>query len=198
MVVATWNLAARGLGSVARVGAPREEKPAQGRDGIGLALTLLAALIALGVWFRAFGPVGAVIDSLVRAGFGSLAYAVPVLLLGIAILVMRFPANPSRRLRNIAGVLLLSVPVLGLVHLGAGAPADYDARAQAAGFLGYALASPLTNAVTVWITVPLFLALGALGLLSLSGRTVGDVAAAVSDYLGLGVYDDYDEYDQYR
>ena len=196
MVVATWNLAARGVGNVARIGAAREEKPAQGRDGIGLALVLTAALISLGVWFRALGPVGAVIDSLVRAAFGSVAYVVPALLLGIAVLVMRLPANPSRRLRNIGGVLLLSVPVLALTHLAAGAPTDYDARAQAAGFLGYALASPLTDAVTVWITVPLFLILGALGVLALSGRTVGDVAAAVSDYLGLGVYDEYEEWDE--
>ncbi len=195
-MAATWNLAARGLGAVARIGAAREEKPAQGRDGIGLALTLLAAVIALGVWFHAFGPVGAVIDSLVRAGFGDLAYVAPALLLVVAAMVMRFPANPERRLRNIGGVLLLAVPVLALTHLASGAPVGYDARADAAGFLGYMLASPLTDAVTVWVTVPLFLALVAFGILALSGRTVGEVTAAVSDYLGLGVYDDWDdEYD---
>ncbi|EGD54048.1 cell division FtsK/SpoIIIE [Gordonia neofelifaecis NRRL B-59395] len=197
--VATWNLAARGLGGLARIGAHREDDPAQARDGAGLALTLTAALIAIGVWFHALGPVGAFIDTLVRAGFGVLAYGIPVLLLVIAVLVMRFPANPERRLRNVAGSLLVAVPVLALTHLMHGAPTGYDARADAAGFLGYALASPLTNALTVWVTVPLFLLLGALGVLALSGRTLAEVAGAVSDYLGLGAggYDYYDEDDEW-
>ncbi|NLG46756.1 MAG: DNA translocase FtsK [Gordonia sp.] len=198
--MATWNLAARGLGSVARIGAHREEPAPQSRDGAGLALTLVAVLVALGVWFHAFGPVGAVIDSLVRAGFGALSYVIPALLLTLAVLVMRLPANPGRRLRNIAGVLLLAVSTLALAHLVAGAPADYDGRAEAAGFLGYMLATPLTDAVTVWVTVPLFLILAAFGVLALSGRTVGQVTDAVSDYLGIGVYDEYgdDEYgDEY-
>lgn len=194
---ATWNLAARGLGGVARIGAHRDEAPSQGRDSAGLALTLAAALVALGVWFTALGPVGAFVDTLVRAGFGALAYGVPVFLVAVAVLVMRFPANPERRLRNVAGTLLIAVPVLALTHLMHGAPTGYDARARSAGFVGYVLGSPLTNAVTVWVTVPLFLLLAAFGVLALSGRTLGEVVAATSDYLGLGAEYDY-EYDDYE
>ncbi|MGB3302069.1 MAG: DNA translocase FtsK 4TM domain-containing protein [Gordonia sp. (in: high G+C Gram-positive bacteria)] len=196
--VGSWNLAARGLGSLARIGAHRDDEPSRRRDGVGLALVLVAALISIGVWFRAFGPVGGFLDALVRAGFGTLAYVVPVVLLAVAVLIMRLPANPARRLRNTVGSLLLVISTLGLAHLMYGAPSDYDARAQSAGFFGYMLGSPLTDAVTVWLTVPLFLALAGFGLLALSGRTAGEVIAAVSSYLGLGIEYDDTEYDDYE
>ncbi|WP_424327223.1 DNA translocase FtsK [Gordonia sp. (in: high G+C Gram-positive bacteria)] len=191
---ATWNLVARGLGGLCRIGAHRDDEPARSRDGAGLALTLLAALIMFGVWFQAFGPFGGFIDTLVRAAVGAVAYVVPVAMLLIAVLVMRLPANPRRRVRGIVGTILLAIALLGLVHLAQGAPTGYDARAESAGYLGYVIAGPLTDAVTVWLTVPLFLMLAAAGVLALSGRSVGQVADAVSEYLGLGVaYDDWDD-----
>ncbi|WP_035718922.1 DNA translocase FtsK [Gordonia shandongensis] len=192
-VAGGWKLAARGLGGAARAGARREEPVVAARDGIGLALSLVAAVIVVGVWFRALGPVGAFIDTLVRAGFGAVSYALPIVLLAAAVMVMRFPANPDRRLRNVGGSILLGVATLGLGHLVGGAPTEYDGRADAAGYLGYVLGSPATDALTVWVTVPLFLLLGAFGVLAFSGRTVGDVTAASASYLGLGrAWDGYD------
>ncbi|GAA3960064.1 DNA translocase FtsK [Gordonia caeni] len=214
---ATWNLAARGLGGAARMGLSPQVDPddpeftieherSPRRDGTALALTLLAALIIAGVWFGALGALGAFVDALVRYGIGSLAYLLPLVLLGVAVALMRRGANLSRRLRNVGGGLLLGLSMLGLAHLLLGAPADSAARAGAAGFLGYALGSPLTQAVTVWVSVPVLLFCGVAGLIALSGRTVRELVDGASEYLGIGVYrdaesdeydDEYDEYDEY-
>ncbi|MFT4086947.1 MAG: DNA translocase FtsK 4TM domain-containing protein [Gordonia sp. (in: high G+C Gram-positive bacteria)] len=216
-----WNLAARGLGSLARLGvnpasadydldddAAFDDRTAgpqrsAGRDGTGLALTLLAALIIAGVWFHVPGVLGAFVDALVRFGVGAFAYVLPLVMLAIAVMVMRYGPNAQRRARNIGGVFLLLVSGLGLTHLMLGGPIEPESRAHAGGFFGYALASPLTGAVTAWVSVPLLVICGLLGILALSGRTFGEVVAATSAYLGLGRYrydsDAYDdEYDDDR
>ncbi len=201
---------AKGVGNVARIGAQRDDEPSARRDGLALAILLLGGIAAVGVWFHALGPVGAFIDTLIRACVGSLAYAVPVAHLALAACLMRFAPNPDRRVRNVGGTVLLSIALLGMTHLIQGAPRDYDGRADAAGFAGYAVGGPLTDAVTVWLSVPVYLLCAAFGILALSGRTLRDVIHGASEYLGLGRdyrygeddyysdddYDyDYDEYD---
>ena len=204
-----WNLAAHGLGGVTRVGLkpiPDPDDPdyvlehvrSPRRDGTALALTVVAALIIAGVWFGAPGAVGAVVDTGVRYLIGSLAYVLPVVLLGVAVALTRRGANLSRRARNIGGGLLLGLSVLGLAHLVTGAPAEQAERAGSAGFLGYALGTPLTQAVTLWVSVPIFVLCGVAGLIVLSGRTARELIEGTRDYLGLAGHDgDYDEYDDY-
>ncbi|GAC58542.1 cell division protein FtsK [Gordonia hirsuta DSM 44140 = NBRC 16056] len=208
-MAAAWNLTARGVGGVTRIGLAPQEDPddpdyvidhvrCPRRDGTALALVLLAVLIIAGVWFAVPGALGGVVDTGVRWLIGSLAYIVPVVLLGVAVALTRRGANPARRLRNVGGGLLLGISVLGLAHLVTGAPTAADGRAGSAGFLGYAMGTPLTQAVTLWVSVPLFVLCGLGGLLALSGRTVGELVDGASAYLGIGAYhDDYDAYDEY-
>ncbi|GAA1480526.1 DNA translocase FtsK [Gordonia sinesedis] len=156
------------------------------RDGIALALLALAALIAGGVWFGAAGPAGAFVDAFVRAIIGAAAVLLPLVLVAVAIVLMRRPPNPERRARAVGAGLLIVLPVLGLVHLVCGAPRDLPGRSSAAGFVGYAVGSPLTAGVTAWISVPILLLCSAFGVLVLSGRTIREVVDGVRGYLGLG------------
>src|SRR5947208_10426143 len=56
----TWNLLAKGIGTLARtVGRTRELEPEHRRDGVALGLIALAIVAAVGVWWRAAGPIGA-------------------------------------------------------------------------------------------------------------------------------------------
>ena len=158
------------------------------RDGTALALTLLAVVIGAGFWFGVPGAVGAFAEVLVRAVIGALGYVLPIVLLGIAVALMRKGANPSRRVRNVGGGVLLGLSSLGLAHLLLGAPTVSDARNEAAGFLGYAVGSPLTQAVSVWLSVPIFVLCGVAGVIALSGRTVRELYEAAAAYLGLGAY----------
>ncbi|MGO3325151.1 DNA translocase FtsK 4TM domain-containing protein [Gordonia sp. (in: high G+C Gram-positive bacteria)] len=194
-VASAWTMLARGLGSLARIGAHRDDEPSPRRDGAAFGLVLVGVLIAAGVWFHALGPVGAFIDALVRAAVGSLAVIAPVAFVAWALGLMRLAPNPDRRVRNIGGAVLLAIAVLGMTHLIQGAPTDYDGRAHGGGFAGYAVGGPLTDAVTVWLSVPVYLLCAAFGALALSGRTLGEVVAGAADYLGLGRDYDYDPYD---
>ncbi|MCF8569616.1 DNA translocase FtsK 4TM domain-containing protein [Gordonia sp. HY002] len=194
-VASAWTMLARGLGSLARIGAHREDEPSPRRDGAALALVLVGVLIAAGVWFHALGPVGAFVDALVRAAIGALAVIAPVALVAWALCLMRLEPNPDRRVRNIGGTVLLGIAVLGMTHLVQGAPTDYDGRAHGGGFAGYAVGGPLTDAVTVWLSVPVYLLCAAFGALAISGRTMSDVVAGAADYLGLSRDYDYDPYD---
>lgn len=157
------------------------------RDGVALGLLALALLVGASVWFGAAGPVGAFIDALIRAVVGVGAVVMPIALAALAVILMRRPPNPERRARYLGAGLLIVLPVLGLVHLVAGAPLEFPERSRAGGFLGFAVGTPLTNGVTAWISVPILLLCMAFGALILSGRTVREVADAVSGYLGLGV-----------
>ncbi|MFM9376262.1 DNA translocase FtsK 4TM domain-containing protein [Gordonia sp. VNK21] len=208
-----WNLLARGLGGLGRLGLrpqPDPEDPdyeilpyrSAGRDGTALALVLVAAGMIAGVWFGAPGVVGALVDAFMRAIFGAASYIVPLALIGIAVALTRFGPNQERRARNIGGGLVVVIAVLGLYHVLLGAPTTADGRTGAGGYTGYVIGGPLTGAITVWLSVPLLVLIGAGGLLALSGRTLREVVDASSEYLGIGRHaagahadDDYEDFD---
>nr|EMP12586.2 cell division protein FtsK [Gordonia sp. NB41Y] len=160
------------------------------RDGTALAVLAIAVLIAAGVWFGAAGPVGAFIDAFIRAIIGWPAVLVPVALGVAAVVLMRRPPNPTQRGRYLGAALLIVLPFLGLIHLVCGSPTDLTGRSSAAGFLGYAVGTPLTSGVTAWVSVPILLLCMAFGALILSGRTVREVLDTTRGYLGLGYVDD--------
>ncbi|WP_238419163.1 DNA translocase FtsK [Gordonia sp. 'Campus'] len=157
------------------------------RDGTALGLLALGLLVGASVWFGAAGPVGAFIEALTRAVIGSAAVLLPLALVALAIVLMRRPAAPERRGRYLGGGFLVVLPALGLMHLIAGAPLDLPGRSGAAGFVGFAVGTPLTAGVTAWVSVPILLLCMAFGVLILSGRTVREVVDAAGGYLGLGV-----------
>lgn len=195
----------RGTGRLVRLGASTEaEGHTPRRDGAALALIVIAAVVAAGVWFAALGPVGAFVDTLVRAIVGVVAVVVPVALGAVGVLLMRCQPNPARRPHLLGATLLIGLPLLGLIHLIKGSPVGLDARSSAGGYLGFVVGTPLTNAVTEWVSVPVFLLCMAGGALLISGRSLRQVIDSTSSYLGLGhhgsgiEYDEYDEYDEYE
>ncbi|WP_249356358.1 MULTISPECIES: DNA translocase FtsK [unclassified Gordonia (in: high G+C Gram-positive bacteria)] len=168
-------------------GRPRPGGHSHRRDGTALGLLAFGLLVGASVWFGAAGPVGAFIKALIRAVIGSAAVLVPVGLLALAVVLMRRPAAPERRGRYLSGGFLVILPLLGLMHLVAGGPVDLPGRSGAAGFVGFAVGTPLTAGVTAWVSVPILLLCMAFGVLILSGRTVREVVDAAAGYLGLGV-----------
>ena len=203
-VATTWTAFARGTGKVVRLGVrvpdDRDGFGEDGgddaaravpggsarRDGVAFAFALLAVVVALSVWFGVLGPVGDGVAFGVRWLVGTLAYAVPVGLFVLVVALMRFAPNPRRRARNLGGVLLLGIAVLGLAHLIAGGPTTPEGRATGAGQLGYYAGWPLTSALTVWVSVPILLLCGGFGILALSGGTVSGVGGRAVEWLGIG------------
>ncbi|GAA1902471.1 DNA translocase FtsK [Williamsia serinedens] len=156
------------------------------RDGVALGLIAAAILIGASVWVHAAGPIGAFVDTLVRAVVGSAAVVVPILAVVAAVALMRRGPNPADRGRRVGVVLLIGLPLLGLWHLVAGAPIDFDGRLRAGGFLGFAAAGPLTAGLTAWVSVPILLLCMVFGVLLALRMTVREAVTRAGDYLGIG------------
>ncbi len=163
-------------------GTARDLDPAHRRDGLGLLLVIAAIVVAAGVWWRLDGPVGDAMVSVFIGGFGRLAWLVPVLLLAAAWRVLRDPGRngPSSQLR--VGSIALLVGAGGLAHIVADVPLPGDAVAMRSGggWLGFFVASPLTDLVTVWVAAPICVLVAAYGLLLLTGTPVHAVPTKIS------------------
>lgn len=221
-IAAAWGFAARGVGSVARMGSAYEAPadpdvygeepvaaPSQRRDSIALILLVAAAASAAVIWFHVAEPVGPFLDALVRSAVGMGAYALPVLLFVAAMVLMRRPADHLRRPRIVVGLLLVVLSVLGLIHLIGGQPTDLDGRSRVAGFLGFVAGTPLSSGITPWLAVPLLVLVCLGGAVMVSRSSVRELFDGVRGYLGLGsrygrfgvvgaddfADDDYAEYD---
>ncbi len=175
-----WSLLARSAGGLVRaLGRTRELEPAHRRDGLALGLVALAVVTAAAVWWTAGGPVGAGVQSILRALIGTASLGLPLVFAGVAVALMRTEADPTARPRRTVGTLLLALGMLGLWHLAGGAPTDAVGRAQAAGAIGFLVADPLVSGFTVWVAAPLLALLAGYGLLVLTGTAVRAVPGLV-------------------
>ena len=177
MIAAAWMLVAGAVGFAARaVGrGARDLDPHHRRDGVGL-LTLGAAIVlAAGLWFRMPNAAGRSIRTVAVGGFGSLAWAIPVLGLLLAWRFLRHPDRNTETIRATIGWTALLLGALGLIHIAKGTPRPSDgARAMhlAGGYIGYAMSGPLSSSLTTWAAVALLTLLALYGLLLISGTTV--------------------------
>ncbi|MEV7025683.1 cell division protein FtsK, partial [Kitasatospora sp. NPDC093558] len=96
--------------------------PAHRKDGLGLVLFALGLVTAAGTWFSEEGWLNDAATAVVSGLFGRLDVLVPFLLAGIAIRLWRHPELPEANGRIVIGLSALVVGVLGLVHIGCGAP----------------------------------------------------------------------------
>lgn len=119
------------------IGRTRELDSAHRRDGLALILIALAVVTTAGVWWHAGGPVGQWLDWLLRSVIGSASLVLPLVLFGVAVLLMRTENNPEARPRMVVGTALLLFAALGVLHIGTGAPRDASDWPEAAGFLGF-------------------------------------------------------------
>ena len=105
------------------LGRTREIDPAHRRDGLGVALLVLAVVSAAGIWFGAGGPVGRGISAGIGYVVGRGAVVLPVLLAIAGVVLMATEPRPDTRPR----VARRRVPA-GPGRAGAGAPRRPPAR----------------------------------------------------------------------
>ncbi|MGV9719573.1 DNA translocase FtsK [Nocardia beijingensis] len=194
-----WTMLARGLGATTRaLSRAGEIEHGHRRDGIALALIALSAVIAAAVWLSAGGPIGHLVEDVIRAISGSASAALPFVASGLAVVLMRTEPRPEIRPRLVLGGLLIGLPALGLWHIAAGAPTDAHGRSHAAGFVGFVTGGPLTDGLTAWLSVPILLLAIVFGALLVTGTTVREVPAKLRRYLGAEIDDEYGEFDGER
>ncbi|GAA3568567.1 DNA translocase FtsK [Amycolatopsis ultiminotia] len=172
----TWNLMAKGMGTLARtVGRTRELEPAHRRDGLALGLIALAIVAAVGVWWRGAGPIGSAVEVATRTVLGAGAVTLPLVLVVVAVALMRSEPQPETRPRMVIGTLLVVLSVLGMLHIFTALPETNDARMYAGGALGAFAGGLLTKGVTMWVAVPLLILALLFGVLVFTGTPVREI-----------------------
>ncbi len=180
---------AKSTGTAARsVGRARDIESGHRRDGVALSLLGLAVIVAASSWFDAARPVGAWLDSGLRLFIGSAVLLVPLVTVAVAVLLMRTQPDPETRPRLVLGAGMIAMSVLGLWHLWAGSPDSPGGRRHAAGFLGFAIAGPLSEGLTVWIAAPLLFIAALFGLLLLTGTTIRELPATARSMFGTTMF----------
>lgn len=158
-----------------------EHLGAQRRDIAGVGLVLLGVIAGLGIYVDAAGPVGAFLEAVALGLLGLVGFAVPVLVawLGLLIVIERGELEIGRIL---IGAVMLLIGLLGSLHLMAGAPSPSDGISGlwlAGGLFGWAVATPLQAALSVWGATAVFVAVLSLGLLVITKTPIARVVEVV-------------------
>lgn len=172
----TWNLLAKGIGTLARtVGRSRELEAEHRRDGLALGLIALAIVAAVGVWWRAAGPIGAGVEIATRSVLGAGAVTLPLVLVVVAVALMRSEPHPETRPRMVIGTIMVVLSVLGMLHIFTALPATNDGRMYAGGVIGAFSGGLLTMGVTTWVAVPILILALVFGVLVFTGTPVREI-----------------------
>ncbi|QNE23315.1 DNA translocase FtsK [Kribbella qitaiheensis] len=176
--VKCWIGIAHLLGSVVRgVGhGARDLDPAHRRDGAGLTLIGLAVVVAAAIWWELPGAVGNAVRTVVAGSVGMLGWAVPLMLLFIALRTLRHPDRNGPAGRQVIGWTAIGLGVLGLVHIANGIPRpgnpDDGTLQEAGGAIGYVVSSLLSDLLTQYVAAPLLVLLSIFGALVVTGTPI--------------------------
>ena len=164
-------------------------------DTWGAVLIALGVLDALGAWVDRAGPLGRALGGAGEAAVGLLAVAIPAVLIGVGVALLR---RPQRVPRLLAAGALAAATAAGLVHLAKDPGPD---RRSAGGWLGATVGDPGrsllgTGAAALVLAVGLLAALlvltrttprQAFSGLRTGVRAVGHAVLATLHWLGLMV-----------
>ena len=182
---AIWLGIAHVIGAIARgIGkSARDLDPAHRRDGLGLLYLSLAIVVAAVVWFDVAGFVSGVVTSLVTGAVGVFDVLAPVALLVIAIQTLRHPDAPSQKKGRLTiGWTLLSLSVMGIVHINRGNPipsSGAGAMREASGWVGWAITAPFVSAAGTIVTVLLLLVVSFFSILIITATPVNTIPTKV-------------------
>jgi hypothetical protein len=151
----------------------------------GVFLALFALVLALGIWFEDGGKIGVFFALLFRGLFGYGAYAVPLLVAGLALALFWRPAAKDDMVagRVTIGLLAVLVGGLGLLHLAKGAPPVDSTPAvlqNSGGLVGAIIAAPLARLLSTWGAGMLFAGVLFLGTLISTRTSVAAVGRGIA------------------
>lgn len=188
MIKGVWMGCAHLVGGTARrVGrGARDLDPAHRRDGLAFTLLGLAIVIAAREWWALSGTAGTVVHSIVAGTFGKVGIAVPLVLLGLAIRLMRHPDRVEANGRIGVGLAAITLAACGLLQIAAGLPStdDFPALREAGGVLGLLVGTPLASLLTPGVAVALLILLAFFGVLVVTKTPVHQIIPRLR-----GVYD---------
>jgi S-DNA-T family DNA segregation ATPase FtsK/SpoIIIE len=151
-LVVAWMGVAHATGALFRALGPEKLAKEERRDGIPFLLVVFAIAGVVVEWFNPLNDVAMAFDAYTFGGlFGRVAFALPIVMVLLALWLFRHPSSVSDNGRIGIGVTLFLVSISALCHLFNGAPDPRDgmlALARAGGVLGWVLAAPLALLIT--------------------------------------------------
>jgi S-DNA-T family DNA segregation ATPase FtsK/SpoIIIE len=168
LLTVMWLGLAHLVGGAARLFGRETLAKDQRRDGVPFFFVVLAVAIAAVEWFAPTSEVAVVVDAYSIGGLlGRLAFAMPVILLILAVWLFRHPATVHDNGRLGIGLALLLTSVAGLCHIFGGQPDPADGAlplAHAGGVLGWVVTAPFAALSAIWLAVPVVAALAILSI----------------------------------
>ena len=166
----------------------RDIPPEVRRDGAALALVVLAVLVAASEWFALGNWFGNAMHYVVAGTFGVISFAVPVLLLVLAIRLFRAPQEGDANYRMTFGAVLLVIWIDAIIHIASGTPSPSDGLDklfEAGGLLGFIPGTPLSALLTPGLAVFVLVVLALISVLIIVGKPLRElVALARSLFVG--------------
>ncbi|SDY01940.1 DNA segregation ATPase FtsK/SpoIIIE, S-DNA-T family [Amycolatopsis xylanica] len=157
------------------VGRTRELEAEHRRDGLALGLIAIGLIAAVGVWWQAAGPIGRWVEIGTRFILGAGAVTLPLAMIVTAVALMRSEPRPETRPRMVIGTLLVTLAVLGMLHIFTGLPEETDFQMYAGGVIGAFAGGLLVKGVTSWVAVPLLILVLGFGVLVFTGTPVREI-----------------------
>jgi S-DNA-T family DNA segregation ATPase FtsK/SpoIIIE len=189
MLVGLWMGLAHIVGATARLLGRETLEKDERRDGVPFFIFLLAVAGAVVEWFMPTDGVARALNSFTFGLlFGSVAFALPVIMLLFSVWLFRHPASVHDNGRIGIGLALLLITVSALCHIFGGQPQPgngVQGLADAGGVLGWVLAAPLLLA-SAFLAVPVVVVILALSLFIMTKtppNRIGDRFRELYSYL---------------
>ena len=150
--------------------------------GIGLIST--GIVLVLSMYLQMAGPLGRGIDTMFGWLLGLGRFALPVVVVGIGVAMVR-RRSVEHRIRLAIGWTVVVLAILGLLHVVNGANkivADVDAMSQAGGWFGAIVGEPLESTLSWAGALVVLFALGLAGAMLVTDTTVPELIAIVRQW----------------
>jgi DNA segregation ATPase FtsK/SpoIIIE, S-DNA-T family len=164
ILTSAWQGLAHVVGGAARLLGKETLAKDERRDGVPFFIFCLAIGGAVVEWFMPNDPVAIALDAFTFGGlFGRVAFALPVIMLLLAVWLFRHPSSVHDNTRMGIGLILLISMISALCHLAGSAPPP-AAVAHAGGIIGLIVAWPFVAVGASLLGYPVIAALALLSL----------------------------------